>query len=101
MALSLPLRIYYYDSRGVGGNQIGVYTVDPNSTTGKWYNAAYRTITFSTPATGNLLTWLQANAVKQQSGGNAEKRETPMNLSTVASTCSEITAMMTDTLLEG
>ena len=30
-----------------------------------WTNNAYRTITFDEPATGTLLTWLQANAVKQ------------------------------------
>lgn len=28
-------------------------------------NQAYRTVTFATPPTGNLLTWLQANGVKQ------------------------------------
>lgn len=32
---------------------------------GTWSNQAYRTITFATPPTGDLLTWLQANAVKQ------------------------------------
>ena len=31
-----------------------------------WTNEAYRTITFATPPTGDLLTWLQANGVKQQ-----------------------------------
>lgn len=30
-----------------------------------WENSAYRTITLEQPATGDLLTWLQANAVKQ------------------------------------
>ena len=30
-----------------------------------WTDEAYRTIVLDTPATGNLLTWLQANAVKQ------------------------------------
>ena len=30
-----------------------------------WTNEAYRTITFAKPPTGDLLTWLQANAVKQ------------------------------------
>lgn len=30
-----------------------------------WTNQAYRTVTFATPPTGDLLTWLQANAVKQ------------------------------------
>lgn len=31
-----------------------------------WTNNAYRTITLDEPATGTLLTWLQANAVKQE-----------------------------------
>lgn len=30
-----------------------------------WSNQAYRTITFSTPPTGDLLIWLQANGTKQ------------------------------------
>lgn len=30
-----------------------------------WTNEAYRKITFATPPTGDLLTWLQANGVKQ------------------------------------
>lgn len=30
-----------------------------------WENSAYRTITLASPATGDLLTWLQKNAVKQ------------------------------------
>ena len=30
-----------------------------------WTNSAYRTITLASPATGDLLTWLQRNAVKQ------------------------------------
>ena len=32
---------------------------------GTWTNAAYRTITFATLPTGDLLTWLQANGTKQ------------------------------------
>lgn len=32
---------------------------------GGWQNQAYRTITFATPPTGDLLTWLQANGTKQ------------------------------------
>ena len=35
-----------------------------------WTDDAYRTITFSTPPTGDLLTWLQANGTKQ--GGVTE-----------------------------
>ena len=30
-----------------------------------WTNETYRTITFATPPTGDLLTWLQANGTKQ------------------------------------
>ena len=32
---------------------------------GTWQNQAYRTITFLEPPTGELLTWLQNNGVKQ------------------------------------
>lgn len=32
---------------------------------GGWRNEAYRTITFETTPTGDLLTWLQANGTKQ------------------------------------
>lgn len=40
----------------------------PGSPSG-WINGeAYRTITFSTPPTGDLLTWLQANGTKQGGG---------------------------------
>jgi len=30
-----------------------------------WTDEKYRTVTFLEPPTGDLLTWLQANAVKQ------------------------------------
>lgn len=36
---------------------------------GGWQNQAYRTITFATAPTGDLLTWLQANGTKQSVGG--------------------------------
>lgn len=39
-----------------------IYTVR-----GGWTNEVYRKLTFSTPPTGDLLTWLKANAVKQAS----------------------------------
>lgn len=32
---------------------------------GVWINEAFRTITFATPPTGDLLAWLQANGTKQ------------------------------------
>ena len=34
---------------------------------GVWINEAFRTVIFETAPTGNLLTWLQANATKQES----------------------------------
>lgn len=34
-----------------------------------WFRNEYKTITFATPPTGNLLTYLQANATKQSTGG--------------------------------
>lgn len=36
-----------------------------------WVNTAYKTVTFSTSPTGDLLTWLQANGTKQGGGGGA------------------------------
>lgn len=44
--------MYYGSTRVMRGN-------------GTWTNQAYRTITFLEPPTGELLTWLQANGVKQ------------------------------------
>lgn len=43
------------------GSTIRVYFAD----LAKWEYPAYRKITFDTPPTGDLLTWLQANGVKQ------------------------------------
>lgn len=40
-------------------------SVGSNILTTYWINEAYRTITLAEPATGDLLTWLQSNAVKQ------------------------------------
>lgn len=61
-----PLDPTLYLSYGIPGdtNYKQVYL-------GHWLDGleAYRTLTFSTPPTGNLLTWLQANGTKQ-GGGN-------------------------------
>lgn len=38
---------------------------DPLDVEDAWINDAYRTVTFYEALTGDLLTWLQANAVKQ------------------------------------
>lgn len=55
-------------SYGTDLDEIIVYNDynDAGDPTHAWTNEAYRTIIFSasTPPTGNLLTWLQANAVK-------------------------------------
>lgn len=48
----------YTDS---SGSTIAVYGADVKN----WRNQAYRKLTFDTPPTGALLTWLQANGVKQ------------------------------------
>ena len=51
--------ILHYDNNEVAGYDIagggGVYEFD---------NDAYRKLTFDTPPTGELLTWLQTNAIK-------------------------------------
>ena len=51
--------ILYYDNNEVAGYDPGtggVYEFD---------NEAYRKLTFDTPPTGDLLTWLQSNATRQ------------------------------------
>lgn len=47
------------------GGVIGSREVDLYSDSDGWANSAYRTITFATPPTGDLLTWLKANAIPQ------------------------------------
>lgn len=57
------------------GMQVG-YFITSGLTSSKtvysdgWTNTAYRTITFATAPTGDLLTWLQANGTKQGGGSN-------------------------------
>ena len=51
--------ILYYDNNEIAG-------FDPGAGYGFEFEIeAYRTITFDTPPTGDLLTWLQANATRQ------------------------------------
>lgn len=45
-------------SPGLVYNDINVYASSNNG----WIDAAYRTVTFNTDPTGDLLTWLKANA---------------------------------------
>lgn len=50
----------------------------------KWQNDAYKTITFDTPPTGALLTWLQANATLQEDTTVVEYLTTNIDLKKVA-----------------
>ena len=52
--------ILRYDNGEVAG-----YDTAGGDVVYEFYNDAYRKLTFDTPPTGDLLTWLQANAVKQ------------------------------------
>ena len=61
---------YYYDqylcavvSRAELGKEFTIY----NYSTEQWANQDYRTLMFETAPTGNLLEWLQSNAVPQSS----------------------------------
>ena len=51
-----------YDSEEIASIS---YDMDTGTRSTNWTNIAYRTITLASPATGDLLNWLQANAVKQ------------------------------------
>lgn len=64
----IPLNKMYYDNTRV--YDLEGYT---------WTNEAYRTITFEEPPTGDLLTLLQANAVKQSAGGTGLKNLSSYN----------------------
>ena len=56
------LNIYYYYPTEEGGT--GAFTVYTNPY--GWKSEAFRTVTFEEEPTGNLLTWLEENAVLQQ-----------------------------------
>ena len=78
-----------FTSNGENYNSLSLYRPQPFgegdisyettyvSLNGSWTNEAYRTITFEEAPTGDLLTWLEVNAVKQTAGiafgGYAEK----------------------------
>ena len=64
----------YYADFGTSGAAFSAYTVSK-----KWSNAKYRTIKLSQPASGDLLTWLQANAVRQASGNAGLKNLSSYN----------------------
>ena len=46
-------------------NEVAGYDLTGGMTVYEFENEAYRKLTFDTPPTGDLLTWLQSNAVKQ------------------------------------
>lgn len=58
----LSVSIYYKKS---SDNSVYVANQEGKGNKITWTNSAYRTITLEQPATGDLLTWLQSNAVKQ------------------------------------
>ena len=49
----------FYENAGAG-----IYNAAWNTGSGGWLNTNYRQITLEKPATGELLTWLEANAVR-------------------------------------
>ena len=51
--------ILYYDNNEIAGYEPGLGGIF------EFDNEAYRTLTFDTPPTGELLTWLQSNATRQ------------------------------------
>ncbi len=55
-----PYPLYYYYPDALGN----LKTEKVYLGNGSWANEAYRTVTFNTAPTGDLLTWLQSNAVK-------------------------------------
>lgn len=61
-APSLSVSIYYKKS---SGNSVYVAKQQKKGDKATWNNQAYRTITFDEEPTGDLLTWLQANATPQ------------------------------------
>lgn len=60
--ITIPEAIEYYSAESDGA-----YEVYGGPITAGWHNEAYRTLTFETAPSGDLLTWLQANGTKQLS----------------------------------
>ena len=66
------IRIFSYINPRTGynieyttSNNTTVYVYNADYSDQWWSGEVYRTITLEQPATGDLLTWLQRNAVKQ------------------------------------
>ncbi len=60
-----PSRIVGIHYKKSSGNSINVAEQEGKGNKATWINQAYRTITFDEEPTGDLLAWLQVNAVKQ------------------------------------
>lgn len=58
------VELYYY---GTNSKQVAIFAPPDGETSLRWpgENSVYKTITFNTAPTGDLLTWLQDNATKQ------------------------------------
>lgn len=63
-APSPQLTYYYGESEGTDYD-VAYSVASPNFPPSYWHDQIYRTITFKTAPTGDLLTWLQANGTKQ------------------------------------
>lgn len=60
------LTLYGHYTVSIGGTNQGFEASKELYTTKSgWVSSKYRTITFATPPTGDLLTWLKANATPQ------------------------------------
>lgn len=59
--------LYYItiDSTEIQVIQISIDADNTLTSEGSWTDEAYRTVTFESEPTGDLLTWLTNNAVKQ------------------------------------
>lgn len=67
-----PFELFRMRPRGKSGNTYWnttiIYRSDSDNLvaySGRWMKGIYRTVTFSRSPTGDLLAWLQENAVKQ------------------------------------
>ena len=67
-----------------GNEEIAGYDTAGGGVVYEFYNEAYRKLTFDTPPTGALLTWLQANATLQEDTTVVEYLTTNIDLKKVA-----------------
>ena len=65
-------------------NEVAGYDTAVGDLVYEFYNDAYRKLTFDTPPTGDLLTWLQTNATLQEDTTVVEYLTTNIDLKKVA-----------------